>query len=162
MLRFDKTITFSPILKSSLSVSLSTKTFYFEVLLFSEFINIVSIVYIDLIMLWYTFLVLSFDWYKEKTICLISFSKLSELLPAVTCARAIGNLWSICLGINILSLDWLVFKMPEPLDFIINILLATALRTFSLPSKKLSKFLKTISLSFFSYHSAVLFCCLNF
>ena len=36
-------------------------------------------------------------------ICLISFSKFSDLLPAFTCARAIGNLQSICLGINIFS-----------------------------------------------------------
>ena len=32
----------------------------------------------------------------------MSFKKLSELLPAFTCARAIGNLWSICFGVNIL------------------------------------------------------------
>ena len=30
----------------------------------------------------------------------MSFSKFSYLLPAFTCARAIGNLWSICLGVN--------------------------------------------------------------
>ena len=30
-------------------------------------------------------------------------NELSELLPAYTCARAIGNLWSICLGVSILS-----------------------------------------------------------
>ena len=57
----------------------------------------------DLIMLLYTFLVICFDWYKEQTICLISFNKRSKLLPAFTCARAIGNLWNICLGVNILS-----------------------------------------------------------
>ena len=33
-------------------------------------------------MLLYTFLVISFDRYKEYTICLISFIELSELLPA--------------------------------------------------------------------------------
>ena len=73
-----------------------------DVLLFSEFINIVPIFYtcIDLIMLLYTFLVISFAQYKEKTICLISFNKRFELLPAFTCARAIGHLWSICLGVN--------------------------------------------------------------
>ena len=36
-------------------------------------------------------------------ICQISLNKLSELLPAFTCARAIGNLRSICLGVNILN-----------------------------------------------------------
>ena len=35
-------------------------------------------------------------------ICLISFSKFSDVLPAFTCASAIGNLGSICLGVNIL------------------------------------------------------------
>ena len=48
MLRFDKAITFSHNLKSSLLVSLSIKTFRLGVLLFSEFINIVSIFIISL------------------------------------------------------------------------------------------------------------------
>ena len=67
MLRFGKAIFSSPILKSNLSVSLSIKTRGSEVLLFSEFMNIVFILYdcIDLVMLLYTFLVISFDWYKE-------------------------------------------------------------------------------------------------
>ena len=105
MFRFDRAIIFSLLLKSNLPVSLSIKACGSEVLLFSEFINIVSIFYnwIDLIMLLYTFLVISFDSYKEQMICLISFNKLSELLPAFTCARAIGNLWSICFGVSILS-----------------------------------------------------------
>ena len=64
--------------------------------------------YIDLIMLLYTFLVTYFDWYKEKIICLISLNTFSELLPAFTCARAIGNFWSIYLGVNILNLFPLV------------------------------------------------------
>ena len=34
---------------------------------------------------------------------MISFNKLCKLLPAFTCARAIGNLWSIYLVVNILS-----------------------------------------------------------
>ena len=54
-------------------------------------------------MLLYTFLAICLDWYSEYIICLISFNKLSELLPAFTCASAIGNLWSIYLGDNILS-----------------------------------------------------------
>ena len=62
MLRFDKAIMFSPILKSTLLVSFSIKSCGSEFLLFSEVINIVSIVYswIDLIMLLYTFLVIFF------------------------------------------------------------------------------------------------------
>ena len=59
--------------------------------------------YNDLIKLLCTSLVIYLDWYKEQTICLISFNKRSELLPAFTCASAIGNLWSICLGLTILS-----------------------------------------------------------
>ena len=51
----------------------------------------------------YTLLVISFDWYKEWIICLISWNKFSELLSAFTCARAMDNLWSNCLGVNILS-----------------------------------------------------------
>ena len=43
MLRFDKAITFLPILQSNLLVSFNTKTCGLGVLLFSEFINIVSI-----------------------------------------------------------------------------------------------------------------------
>ena len=72
---------------------------------FSEFINISSILlynFIEFIILIYTFLVISFAQYKEYIICLISFSKFSDVLPAFTCARAIGNLWSICLEVNIL------------------------------------------------------------
>ena len=67
MLRFDKAITFLPILKSILLVSFDIKICGLGVLLFSEFINIVSIFYIfmDLIMLLCTFLVICLDWYKE-------------------------------------------------------------------------------------------------
>ena len=51
----------------------------------------------------------------------MSFSKFSDVLPAFTCARAIGNLRSICLGVNILS--------PSPcVTFIRNISLSKALR----------------------------------
>ena len=35
-------------------------------------------------------------------ICLVSFNKFSDVLPAFTCASTIGNLRSICLGVNIL------------------------------------------------------------
>ena len=75
-----------------------------DVLLFSELINIVSLLFynfIEFIILLYTFLVISFAWYKEYIICLISFSKFSDVLPAFTCASAIGNLWSTCLGANV-------------------------------------------------------------
>ena len=35
-------------------------------------------------------------------IYLIPFSKFSDMLPAFTYARVIGNLWSFCLGVNVL------------------------------------------------------------
>ena len=73
MLRFDKEMLFPPLLRSVLSVRLSINTWGLEVLLFSEFMNIVSIFLyytsIDLIILLfillYTFLVITLDWYKE-------------------------------------------------------------------------------------------------
>ena len=70
-----------------------------DILLFIEFINIVSVLFykfIEFIILLYTFLVISFAWYKKYMICLISFSKFSDVLPAFTCPKAIGNLWGIC------------------------------------------------------------------
>ena len=50
----------------------------------------------------HTFLVISFARYRDYTICLISFSNFSDVLPAFTCASAIGILWSIYLGLNVL------------------------------------------------------------
>ena len=58
---------------------------YFFIYFFYNFI-------IEFIMLLYTVLVISFSQYKEYIICLISFSKFSDVLPAFSCARAIGNL----------------------------------------------------------------------
>ena len=43
-------------------------------------------------MLLYTFLVISFARNKEYMICLILFGKFSDVLPAFTSARPIGNL----------------------------------------------------------------------
>ena len=44
-------------------------------------------------------------------ICLTLLSKFSDVLLAFTCARAIGNFWSIYLGVNILGLDWSEFRL---------------------------------------------------
>ena len=75
----------------------------------------------------YSFLVIYFAQYKEYFICLIPFSKFSDVLPASICARATGNLWSICIGVNIFS--------PFSCDgFKENVLLLTALRVNSWPS----------------------------
>ena len=46
MLRFDKAIIFSSILKSNLLVSFNMKTYGLDGLLVSEFINTVSILYV--------------------------------------------------------------------------------------------------------------------
>ena len=82
----------------------------------------------------------------------MSCNKLSELLPAFTCAIAIGNLWSIYLGVSTLRLEWSRFKMPARLGFVKNILISKASGIFSLTSKKLYKFWRTISFScFFSW-----------
>ena len=60
-------------------------------------------------------------------ICLISFSKFSNVTPAFTCAITIGNPSSICLGVNILS-------HPSCVVFIGNIPLLKALTVDSRPS----------------------------
>ena len=49
------------------------------------------------------FLVISFAQYKEHMICLISLNIFSDVLPAFTCIRVIGNLWRIFLGVNIFN-----------------------------------------------------------
>ena len=79
----------------------------------------------------YTFLVISFARYKEFIIFLISLGKFSDVLPAFTCARAIGNLWHTCLGVNIVSPSSLVPSVF--VIFIGNIPLLKALRVNSRP-----------------------------
>ena len=80
------------------------------VLLFLKFINIVSVHlfynFIELVILFYTFLVIHFARYKEYMISRFSFSNFSAVLPDFIYVRAIGNLWSICLEVNILSCLW--------------------------------------------------------
>ena len=51
----------------------------------------------------HTFLVISSARYEEYMICLTSFSKFSDVVPALTCVSAIGNLGNICLRVNMLS-----------------------------------------------------------
>ena len=80
--------------------------------------------FIEFIILLYTFLAISFAQCKEYMISLISFSKFSDVLPAFTCARAIGKVWNNCLGDNILS------SLPY-VNFIGNIPLSKALRVNS-------------------------------
>ena len=54
-------------------------------------------------------------------ICLISFSKCSDVLPAFTCAIAIVNLSSICLGVNIFNRVARSEELPFPCVCIGNI-----------------------------------------
>ena len=118
MIRFDKATYLSLLfifylsllfITSYLSVKLSNSLWGSDFLLFLELINVVFIFVLYLYWIHYilyTFLVISFARYKEYMICLILFNKFSDVLPAFTCARTIGNLWSICLGVNILRLEW--------------------------------------------------------
>ena len=61
-------------------------------------------------------------------ICLVSFSKFSDVLPIFTCARAMDNLSSICLGVNICNRIAKLEGRPFPcVSFIGNIPLLKAL-----------------------------------
>ena len=105
MLKFYKATYLSLLFNFTLSERLSNSLRGSDVFLSSEFINIVSILFydfIEFIVMAYTFLVISFARNKECIICLISFCKFSDALPAFTSARATGNLRSISFGVNIL------------------------------------------------------------
>ena len=82
-------------------------------------------------------------------ICLVSFSKFSDMLPAFTCARAIGNLWRICLG-DVLRLDLskTLSEKHVPSIFIGSLPLSKASRTLSLQSKSAYKSLRIYFLFF--------------
>ena len=118
MLRFDKATCLLLLYKLLfiLSGRLSISVWGSDILLFAEFINIVSILYyifIEFIILLYTFLVIYFAEYKEYMIWWIWFSKFSAVLPAFTCASATGNFWSICLEISILNpTTWVTLYLP--------------------------------------------------
>ena len=118
MLKFDRSIYLSLLFKFLLSENLSNSLWGSDVLLFSEFIHIVSILFynfIEFIMLLCNSLVISLARYKEYRIWLISFSMFSNVLPAFNCASAIGNLWSIWSGGNILS--YVAKSERSPLTF---------------------------------------------
>ena len=108
-------------------------------------------------MLLYTFSVTSFDWYNEWTICLILFNKLFQLLPAFTYARAIGNLWSICLGVSILSLEWSKFEKTCTYIFYWKYFTFKSIRnSFSTIKKYIKAFKDIFFLLFFSLALVVL------
>ena len=94
MLSLDKSIYLSLLCKFILSLRLSNNLWGSDVLLFLEFINIVPILFynfIEFIILLYTFLVIFLARFKECMIWRILSSKFSDVLPTVTCARAIGS-----------------------------------------------------------------------
>ena len=99
----------------------------------------------EFVILLYTFLVISLAPYWEYKIYLTSFSKFLDVLPAFTCVKSIGNVWSICLGVNIFRLEWSTTLSEKPICsiFIGNSLLSKGSRTLSLTSKSASKFLRT-------------------
>ena len=134
------------LLKSILSVRLSNSLWGLDILLFLEFIYIVSIflyTFIEFTILLYTFSVISFAQYKKYMICLIFFRKFSDVLPAFSCVGAIGNLWISYLEFIILRLEW--SKKPVPPIFIGNILPSKAWWTLPLSSERLYKFLRKSS-----------------
>ena len=63
-------------------------------------------------------------------ILLILFNTFSDVLPAFTCAKSIGNLSSICLGVNIFN----PFSCFSYSSLIENVPLPKALRVNSGPS----------------------------
>ena len=63
-------------------------------------------IFIEFMILLHTFIVISLARCKDYMIRLISFTKFSHVLADFTCARAIGILWIIYLGDNILWLEW--------------------------------------------------------
>ena len=158
---------------SFLSVRLSNSLWGSDVLLFSEFINIASILFynfIEFIILLYTFLVIYFAQHKKYITCLIWFSKFSDVLPAFTSASTIGNLWSICLIVHILRClrsDNLrsktsttratrplatrskILVSPFPCFSFGNIPFSKALRTFCFPLRSIIPFLRVST--FFSF-----------
>ena len=107
----------------------------------------------------YIYLIISFPWYKEYMIWHISFSKFSDVLSAFTPARSIGNLWSICAGVKILSClrsETLpkVLRNLFPFVYFGNISPSTAVKTFWLPFRSIYAFLRS---AFFSLTSLFAF-----
>ena len=93
MLKFDKSTFLSFPFKFILSERLSNSLLGSDVYYFQNTLKAVSILYyvfIELFILLYTYLVISFTWYKEYMIWRISYSKFSDVLPASTCASAMA------------------------------------------------------------------------
>ena len=97
--RFGKATYLSFLFKFLLSVRLSNSLLGWNVLLISEFINIVSI--FVLYLYWLYIIIYFFSnlscLIEEYIIFLIWFSKLSHVLPAFICSRAIFKNWNMSL-----------------------------------------------------------------
>ena len=101
MLIFDKRTYLSLPFKFIWSKKLSNRLWVSDVLRSSKFLYIVCVLiynFIEFIILFYTFIVISLAWCREYIIWRILFSKFSDVLFAFTC----GNLWRNLLEINIL------------------------------------------------------------
>ena len=95
MLRFDKATYVQVLYLKFVSFErLSNSLRVLDVLLFLEFINIVSISYYTFIELHCCILFSNvFAQYKEYMVYILKiFNKFSNVLPAFTCTKAIGNL----------------------------------------------------------------------
>ena len=117
---------------------------------------------IEFLMLLYTSLEIRLTQYKRYIIWRISFSKFSDVLPAFTCARAVGNLWSICLGVNILSClhsDTLAARGKYFHIFSLWLCsfgrLSKTLWTFCLPLRSIIAFLRIIAIFTFFFFEFV-------
>ena len=107
MLRFDKTRYLRLLFNIIYSVRLSDSLWRSDVLLFLEFINIVFLFVLYLYWIHYIFIYFfrnPFCSIKRYMICLISFNKISNVLPPFTCAKAIGSLWGVSLGFSMFNL----------------------------------------------------------
>ena len=139
MLKFDQETFLLLLFKFALSKDWITHCECQMFLPFREFINIVSILFhnfVYIITLLHALMVISFGWHKEYIICLVFFSKFTDVLPPFTCASAIDNLWNNCLGIIILS------HFACIRSAIGNISPSKPLKTFCFPTKSLGGLLK--------------------
>ena len=98
---------------------------------------------IDLTMLLYTFLFILIDTKNKQFVLfhLINFLSYCRLLLV----QELLVIFEAFVCVNILSLEWLGFKMPAPLDFNENNLLSKASRIFSL----FSQFIQVFKNNFF-------------
>ena len=105
MLRFHKTTHLSLLLKFILSERLSNSLWGSDLLLFSEFINIVSILFYNLIEFIILLNIFFSNFFGSKYIWFVWFHLVSfQMCDLYLLVQEIGNLWSTCLGVNIFNL----------------------------------------------------------